>query len=62
MTIQSGYSMDTFNWLTLSLFLFVLTGILWLAILIPVQRSMILHSARSIDGIISNEYRKVSRN
>jgi uncharacterized membrane protein len=62
MTVQSGYSIDTFNWLTLSLFLFVLTGILWLAILIPLQRSMIRHSARSIDvGIISNEYRKASR-
>lgn len=62
MAVQSGYSMDTFNWLTLSLFLFVLTGILWLAILVPIQRSMIRHSARSIDdGIISNEYRTVSR-
>ncbi|MFB7641934.1 DUF2269 family protein [Peribacillus butanolivorans] len=62
MAVQSGYSIDTFNWLTLSLFLFALTGILWLAILIPIQRSMIRHSARSIDdGIISNEYQKVSR-
>ncbi|MCF6409658.1 DUF2269 family protein [Pseudalkalibacillus salsuginis] len=62
MAVQSGYSMDTFNWLTLSLFLFVLSGIFWLAILIPIQRGMIRHSARSIgDGIISNEYRKASR-
>lgn len=54
--------MDTFNWLTLSLFLFVLTGILWLAVLIPIQRSMIRSSARSIDdGIISNKYQNVSR-
>ncbi|WLD92560.1 DUF2269 domain-containing protein [Alkalihalobacillus sp. AL-G] len=62
MAVQSGYSMHTFNWLTLSLFLFVLTGIIWLVILIPMQRSMIRHSARSIDdGNISNEYRKASR-
>lgn len=62
MAVQSGYSMDTFNWLTLSLFLFVLTGILWFAILIPLQRSMIRYSARSIDdGFIANEYQKVSR-
>jgi len=62
MAVQTGYSMDTFNWLTLSIFLFVLTGILWLAILIPIQRSMIRHSARSIDkGIISDAYQKASR-
>lgn len=62
MSVQAGYSMDAFNWLTLSIFLFVLTGVLWLAILIPVQRSMIRHSARSIEnGIISTAYRKVSR-
>ncbi|MEK5175762.1 DUF2269 domain-containing protein [Heyndrickxia sp. FSL W8-0496] len=62
MAVQSGYSMDTFNWLTLSLFLFVLTGFLWLAVLIPIQRSMVRYSARSIDdGVISNKYKNVSR-
>ncbi|MDY0393916.1 DUF2269 family protein [Virgibacillus halophilus] len=62
MSVQSGYSMMTFNWLTLSIFLFVLTGILWLAILIPIQRSMIRHSSCAIDnGIISNKYRRASR-
>lgn len=62
MAVQSGFSMDTFNWLTFSLFLFVLTGILWLAIIIPIQRLMIRYSAQSIDeGVISNKYRKVSR-
>ncbi|MBM7554503.1 DUF2269 family protein [Thalassobacillus pellis] len=62
MTVQSGYPMGTFNWFTVSLLLFVFTGILWLALLLPLQRSMIRHSARSInDGSLSTEYQKASR-
>jgi uncharacterized membrane protein len=61
MAVQAGYAMSNFNWLTLSLMLFSLTGIIWLTVLLPVQRSMIRHSAQSIeDGIISKTYRKAS--
>ncbi|WP_316252598.1 DUF2269 family protein [Bacillus sp. CH30_1T] len=53
--------MSSFNWLTISLILFSLTGILWLTVLLPIQRSMIRHSAQSIEaGIISKAYRKAS--
>ncbi|WP_026581358.1 DUF2269 family protein [Bacillus sp. J33] len=61
MAFQAGYSMSGFNWLTLSLILFSLTAILWLTVLLPAQRSMIRHSAQSIEtGIISKAYRKAS--
>ncbi|WP_343032858.1 DUF2269 family protein [Cytobacillus depressus] len=61
MAAQAGYSMSGFNWLTLSMILFSLSGILWLMVLLPVQRSMIRHSAESIEsGIISKAYRKAS--
>lgn len=62
MAVQAGYSMSGFNWLTLSMILFVFTGALWLLILLPMQRSMIRHSAQSIEeGDISKAYRKASR-
>ncbi len=62
MTVQAGYSVTGFNWLTLSLLLFALTGILWLGVLLPMQRSMIRHSAQAIkEGTVSNAYWRVSR-
>jgi uncharacterized membrane protein len=62
MAVQAGYSMSGLNWLTLSLILFIFTGFLWLLILLPIQRSMIRHSAQSIEeGYISKTYRKASR-
>ncbi|PFA69225.1 hypothetical protein CN378_04960 [Bacillus sp. AFS015802] len=62
MAAQSGHSLAVFNWFTLSLFLFVLTGIIWFSILLPIQRRLIDHSAQSItNGMISSEYRNVSR-
>lgn len=61
MAVRSGSFQSGFNWLTLSLILFAVTGILWLGILIPLQRGMIRHSKRSVDsGIVSSEYRKAS--
>jgi len=62
MAVQAGYSMSGLNWLTLSLILFIFTGVLWLLILLPIQRNMIRHSAQSIEeGDISKTYRKASR-
>lgn len=61
MAVQAGYSLSGFNWLTFSLILFAITGILWLALLLPVQRSMIRHSAQSIEmGRLSEGYRRAS--
>lgn len=61
MAIQAGYSMTEFNWLTLSILLFSLTGILWLAVLLPLQRSMIRHSAQALEsGVITDAYRRAS--
>ncbi|MGY4691710.1 DUF2269 family protein [Salibacterium sp. K-3] len=62
MAVQAGYSMSGFNWLTLSLILFVFTGVVWLVILLPLQRSMIRHSDQSVEeGEISESYWKASR-
>lgn len=62
MTIRAGYPLSDFNWLTLSLLLFGLTGILWLAVLLPLQRKMIRFSEQSIEsGRLSSAYRRASR-
>jgi len=47
MAERSGYG-GAFNWLTLSLLLFGLTGLIWLAVLLPLQRSMIRLSAEAL--------------
>lgn len=58
----SGFSLSGLNWLTLSLSLFAVTGLIWLAVLIPMQRKMIRYSADCIEsGTISAEYRRASR-
>ncbi|MBB6633885.1 DUF2269 family protein [Cohnella thailandensis] len=63
MAERGGYSMGGWNWLTLSLALFALTGILWAAFLIPLQRKMIRLSADAVhSGVIPAAYRQVSRN
>lgn len=61
MAERTGYPMGELNWLTLSLLLFALTGVIWLAVLLPLQRSMIRHSARSLEnGEMNETYRRVS--
>ncbi|WP_425388450.1 DUF2269 family protein [Bacillus solimangrovi] len=61
MVIQAGYSLSSFNWLTLSLMLYVFIGVLWLGILIPLQYRMIRYSNPSIgDGSINQSYKKAS--
>ncbi|SHF15089.1 Uncharacterized membrane protein [Seinonella peptonophila] len=61
MAIKAGMPMSGFNWFTLSLILFGLTGILWLFILIPVQRKMIKHASKSVEnGQLGTEYKKSS--
>jgi uncharacterized membrane protein len=62
MAVQAKMPLSGLNWLTLSLILFTVTGVIWLAVLIPLQRGMIRHSAQCIDsGNISKEYHLASR-
>jgi len=61
MAEKAGYSLSGWNWLTLSLFLFTVTGIIWAAVLLPLQRSMIRHSRLALEsGTISAAYRRAS--
>ncbi|MCU6710488.1 DUF2269 domain-containing protein [Paenibacillus sp. J5C_2022] len=59
---NNGVSLLGFNWLTLSLILFAMTGLIWLAIFIPLQNRMIRHSHECMKtGAITTEYRLASR-
>ncbi|GIP22158.1 DUF2269 family protein [Paenibacillus sp. J22TS3] len=59
---ESGVSLIGINWLTVSLILLAVTGFIWLAILIPLQRKMIRISADCVEkGTISPVYRRASR-
>lgn len=63
MTGSLGYSLAGLNWLTFSLGLFAVTGLIWLFILIPIQRKMIGLSADGIEsGTVTAVYHKASRN
>jgi uncharacterized membrane protein len=62
MAIQEKIPLLELNWLTVSLKLFALTGVIWLAILIPLQRRMIHYSGQCIEsGNISKDYLQASR-
>ncbi|MFF2159003.1 DUF2269 family protein [Paenibacillus chitinolyticus] len=62
MAEHGNLSLVGLNWLTLSLLLFVVTAVIWVTILIPLQRRMIRHSAECIEkGNMSNAYRDASR-
>jgi uncharacterized membrane protein len=62
MAVKSGMSMSGMNWLTLSLIMFSITGLVWIVVLIPLQRAMIRHSAKSmVSGSINEAYIRASR-
>ncbi|MBD2867617.1 DUF2269 family protein [Paenibacillus arenilitoris] len=66
MAAREGIGLNGFNWLTASLILFGVTGAIWLAVLLPLQRAMIRHSKVGPDGQagdagLSPEYRRASR-
>ncbi|MCS7462941.1 DUF2269 domain-containing protein [Paenibacillus doosanensis] len=62
MAVRADMPMMGLNWLTLSLILFAITGIIWLAVLIPLQRAMIRHSAADVrNGRMSDAYSRASR-
>jgi len=61
MADRAGVPIGPFNWLTLSLLLFALTGVIWAAALLPLQRSMIRHSERELKtGGIRDAHRRAS--
>lgn len=62
MAAQLGYSLLTWNWVTASLLLFSLSGLLWLFILLPLQRKMIRFSEDSLKaGRQTEAYKQVSK-
>ncbi|XEC94234.1 DUF2269 family protein [Paenibacillus tarimensis] len=63
MAVRAEMPMSGLNWLTISFILFAVTGIIWLAFLLPLQRAMIRYSGESVEsGNISRAYRQASRN
>jgi len=58
LAIKSNYSLDEINWLTISLALFAITGVIWITLLLPLQRKMIKYSGEEFNKI---DYKKVSR-
>ncbi|TDF94808.1 DUF2269 family protein [Paenibacillus piri] len=61
MAIRAGIPLSGMNWLLLSLILFAVTGIVWLAVLIPLQKSMIRYSADWMrSGVMPRAYRQAS--
>ncbi|MCR2805866.1 DUF2269 domain-containing protein [Paenibacillus soyae] len=62
MAERAGMSLTGLNWLTLSLVLFAISGIIWGIFLIPLQRRMIRLSAECVaEGRLSQAYRAASR-
>lgn len=62
MAERAGIPLSGFNWLTLSLILFAVSGIIWGAVLLPAQRRMIKHSAECLaSDSMSEAYRAASR-
>ncbi|MFC5471110.1 DUF2269 family protein [Cohnella suwonensis] len=63
MAVKADLPMSGLNWLTASLVLFAITGVIWIAFLLPLQRAMIRHSAASLaSGTLSQAYKNASRN
>ncbi|WP_257350746.1 DUF2269 domain-containing protein [Pseudalkalibacillus decolorationis] len=61
MAHTGGYMDGQWSWLTLSITLFSVTGIIWLAILLPIQKKMISESQQSLNqGSITNGYKEAS--
>ena len=59
LAMKSNYPLQELNWLTASLVLFIVTGMIWGFILVPLQRKMIRYSNN--DELQKAEYTRVSR-
>ena len=58
LAVNSNYSLVEINWLTISLALFIVTGVIWVTLLFPLQRKMILYSGEKSN---KSSYQKVSK-
>lgn len=58
LAIDGHYPLNEFNWLTLSLALFVITGVIWAFVLIPLQKKIIQYSG---DQAMYENYTRTSR-
>jgi len=58
LAMNSPYSLVEINWLTISLTLFAITGLIWGIFLFPLQRKMIQHST---DTFNEKKYTKASK-
>ncbi len=62
MAHRYGYPMNEINWVSVSNGLFAITGVIWLAILIPLQVKMIRTSKQSLEqGAVTEAYRAASK-
>jgi uncharacterized membrane protein len=62
MAANLGYSLIAWNWVSAALLLFSVSGLLWLFILIPLQRKMIRYSEESVKADRQTEaYKRVSK-
>ncbi|GIQ69461.1 DUF2269 domain-containing protein [Xylanibacillus composti] len=62
MAHRMGYAMNEVNWVSVSNGLFALTGVIWLAVLIPLQVRMVRYSKQSVEqGEITGAYQAASR-
>ena len=57
LAINSNYSLNEINWLTISLALFTLTEVISITLLLPLQRKMIKYSGEEFNNKI--KYKKV---
>lgn len=61
MAAERGYSVFEWSWLGLSYGLFALSGLIWAAVLLPVQTAMIREAKRSLEqGRRTPAYRQAS--
>ena len=61
MADKAGYDLFSWSWIGISYMLFILTGVIWGVLLLPLQRRMIKEAKRSLSsGRPNNEYRRYS--
>lgn len=59
---QAGYSVFTWSWLGLAYCLFIVSGIIWIFALLPLQIKMIKHGERSYEqNTMTREFAQASR-
>jgi uncharacterized membrane protein len=60
---KAGYSVFAWNWLGISYGLFIVSGVIWLFALLPLQNKMIRHGKLSCEqNVMTKEFMRASRN